>query len=219
MRKALDPAIDLATDNATPSAETREIVTPHDPNAGPVTAIRNVVIQSSLAELKAHGHYERYTPLIAPDALEQLTANVGPGWVALQLALLHYEACDKLGLSPEQFSELGAGVGDRVQDTVLVSSAKKERPDNTDPWQFEGQLHRMWPRVFQGGSVQVVKLNAKCKLLEERGFVLTRYHYYRQAHLAALRAAHTALGTSVSLLKVDSYDALRDELVVRIAWH
>jgi hypothetical protein len=56
------------------------------------------------------------------------------------------------------------------------------------------------------------------KLLEERGFQLTQYQYYRQGHLAAIRASHAALGAHITLLKVDSYNETRDELVVRVAW-
>lgn len=198
--------------------ESREIVVAHDPNAGPVTAVRNVVLQASLAELRAHGCYERYSKLVAPEVLEQLNTNIAPTWVPVELALAHYAACDELGLSAEDFAALGQGVGDRVQDTVLVSSAKKVPVEGVDLWKVEAQLHRMWPRVFQGGSVQVVKLGPKLKLLEQRGFRLTQFQYYRQAHLAAIRASHIALGAHITTLKVDSYNAARDEVVVRVAW-
>jgi hypothetical protein len=199
--------------------ETREIIVAHDPSAGPVTAVRNVVLQASLSELRAHGCYERYAQLVAPELLEQLNTNIAPAWIPVDVALAHYAACDSLGLSADELDALGQGVGDRVQETVLVSSAKKERAEGVDLWKFEAQLHRMWPRVFQGGSVQVVKLGPRLKLIEERGFRLTQYQYFRQAHLAAIRASHSALGASIALLKVDSYNAARDEVVVRVAWH
>jgi hypothetical protein len=218
MRKDPEGPIDESAARAQ-RPETREIVVAHDPGAGPVTAVRNVVLQASLAELRAHGHYERYAQLVAPEVLDELNTNIAPAWVALELALAHYAACDELQLSAEDFEKLGQSVGDRLQSTVLVSSAKKERAEGVDAWKFEAQLHRMWPRIFQGGSIQVVKVGPKAKLLEERAFRLTKYHYYRQAHLAALGASHTAIGVDLATLKVESYDATRDELVVRVAWH
>lgn len=220
MRKALEPtvAIDLTGDEGVGFAGPREIIIPHDAEAGPVTAVRNVVIQASLVELKNNGYYDRYTTLIAPDILERLRLAIAPSWIEVDLALAHYAACDNLRLTPEEFEAMGKRVGHRVQETVLVSLAKKVREAGFDLCPAVGALHRMWPRLFQGGSVQVVKVGSKEKLLELRGFALNRYHYYRQAHLAALRATYAALGTRVAQTKVVSYDAAGDELVVGVAW-
>lgn len=201
------------------SNETREILCPHDAAAGTVTAVRNVLLQASLSQLRSNGHFARYAALIDAQALEQLIAmSVAPGWIPIELALAHYEACDNLLLTPEQFATMGSAVGERVQDTLLVSSAKRAREADFDPWSAEGQLQRMWPRVFQGGSVQVVKVGPKAKLMEERGFRLNKYQYYRQSHLAAVRATHQSLGTRNVQTKVESYSAARDELVVRVSW-
>jgi len=220
MRKPVDQSapIELGDDEHRGVAEPREIVIPHDPAAGPLTAVRNVMIQASLSELKAHGHYERYARLIDPSTLEQLLASVAPSWIPVDLALAHYAACERLSLTSDEFAAMGGGVGDRVQDTVLVSHAKKVRETNFDLWAAVDSLHRMWPRVFQGGSVQIVKVGPKEKLLEQRGFVLNRFYYYRQSHVAALCATYAALGTHVTSARVVSYSQSRDEMVVRVAW-
>ena len=199
--------------------ETREILSPHDPDARPVTAVRNVILQASLTQLRDRGHYPRYAALIAAHTLEQLTAmSVAPGWVPIELALAHYEACDNLMLTREQFAEMGGGVGERVQETVLVSPAKKAREAEYDPWNATGPLNRMWARLYQGGSVQVVKVGPHDKLLEQRGFVLSQFHYFRQAQVAALKAIHAALGTRSVETKLESYSPARDELIVRVSW-
>jgi hypothetical protein len=210
---------DDADKRATNSGETREILVPHDASAGPLTAVRNVIIQASLAQLRSHGHYERYSALIAADTLAQLTSSsIAPGWIPVELAMAHYEACDNLMLSREQFAEMGNAVGERVHETVLVSSAKKARDVNYDPWSAEGPLQRMWPRLFQGGSVQTVRVGPKAKLMEERGFRLNAFHYYRQGHLAAVAATHRSLGTCDVETKVVSYSPARDELIIRVSW-
>jgi hypothetical protein len=196
----------------------REIIIPHDRAAGPVTAVRNVILQASLAELKVHGHYDRYTKVIHPGVLEQLLSYLGPGWIPLELALAHYEACEQLRLSADEFAAMGDRVGDRVQETMLVSPAKRVRQSDFDLWLAVPALHRMWRRLFQGGSVQVVKVGPKDQLLEEWGFGLTRYHYYRQGHLAVLRATRSAVGATRTTAAVVSYSAPLDELVVRIGW-
>jgi len=200
-------------------SQSREIIVPHDPAAGPVTAVRNVILQASLAQLRERGHYERYTSLVAPDILEQLLAmSIAPGWIPIELALAHYEACDSLMLTREQFAEMGNAVGERVQETVLVSSAKKTRDAEFDPWSVNAPLNRMWARLYQGGSVQVVKAGPRDKLLEQRGFQLSRCHYYRQGQAAALRAIQRAIGAPNVETKVESYSPTRDELVIRVFW-
>ena len=55
-------------------------------------------------------------------------------------------------------------------------------------------------------------------ILEEKGFGLTRYHYYREGHIAALRATYTAVGAHVLTTRVVSYSATADEMVVRVSW-
>jgi hypothetical protein len=80
----------------------REIIFPHDPTRGPVTAVRNVLLQTSLDELKAKGHYDRYVQLIAPEMLEQIQTFLAPGWVPIEIAHAHYAACERLGLTSEQ---------------------------------------------------------------------------------------------------------------------
>ncbi|HEY2733204.1 MAG TPA: hypothetical protein VGI70_04430 [Polyangiales bacterium] len=218
MSKVFDPNPRASGRLTGPIEVQGEIVLAHDPNAVPATAVRNVLIQSSLTELKATGYYDRYAALIAPEVLTELAANLGPGWIPIELALAHYEACDKMNLSAEDFALLGARVGDRVQGAVLVTSAKKKRDEDFDLWNVEAQLHRMWARLFQGGSLQVVKLGPKMKLLQARGIRLNRYHYYRQGHLAALRATHSAIGVELTTLQIASYDEANDELTVRLGW-
>jgi hypothetical protein len=219
MGKNLDSAsIHPAHDDRPERAEQREILIAHDRAARPLTAVRNVLIQASLAELKANGYYERYTKLVTPSVLEQLLSSLAPGWIPVELVVAHYEACENLKLSREELTEMGKRVGDRVQDTVLVSLAKKVREGNFDLWSAMLPLNRMWPRVFQGGSVQTVKAGPKEMVLEEWGFVLNRYPYYRHGHIAALDATYTVLGARLTGTKVVSYSAVRDELVVRIGW-
>jgi hypothetical protein len=87
-----------------------------------------------------------------------------------------------------------------------------------DLWSSVGQLHRMWPRLYQGGSVQVVKLGPKEQLLEQRGFPMNRFRYFRLAQIEALAAAYAALGAHFSRLELESYDELREEATYLLCW-
>lgn len=177
-----------------------------------------MLMQTSMSELKVHDHYDRYAKLIDPSALEQLqNATLAPGWIPVELAHAHYAACDRLQLSPEQFAAVGQRVGDRMQNVVLVSLAKKVRDADYDLWQAVGPLQRMWPRIFQGGSVQLSKVGPKEMLLEEKGFSLNQHEYYRRAHEAAVTATYSAVRSNVTA-KVLSYNAAQDEMLVHVTW-
>jgi hypothetical protein len=213
-REARGPAID---DTAN-TQRRREIVIPHGPASGPVTAVRNIVIQSSLAQLRDAGQYERYVALVPSEVLEELLSRLGPGWIPVELALAHYQACESLSMTDKELAAVGMAVGNRLQDAILVSSSKKVRDEDFDLWSSVRQLHRMWPRLYQGGSVQVVKLGPKEQLLEQRGFPMNRFRYFRLAQIKALAAAYAALGAHFSRLELDHYDPLRDEVAYHLSW-
>lgn len=209
--------VSIPTDRL-PPLEAREIIVAHDPDAGPLTAVKNVVIQSSIAQLRTHGHFERYAKLVNPAVLEQLLAEVAPSWIPIAIVDQHYEACDNLMLSDDELVQMGFGVGNRVQETSFVTSAKSSRDDDFDMWSTAGSLRRLWARLYLGGSIQVTRLGPKDKLLEQRGFSLNRHRYYRLAQVASFRASHEALGVQLTCLKIVSYSASRDEIAFRLIW-
>jgi hypothetical protein len=198
--------------------QAREIIIPRDPAAGPVTAVRMVLLQSSLNQLRSHGYFERYQSFVDQDVLALLTSEIAPGWVPVDVARAHYDACDNLLLSPEQVVAIGSDVGGHLSDAVVVSPAKKSRDSDFDIWAALGPIHRLWARVYQGGSVKVVKLGPKEQLLESFGFSLDRSHYFRYGKLAAIAQVYAGFGLQISSVKFVSYSAARDESVIRVTW-
>ena len=123
----------------------------------------------------------------------------------------------ELALSSEEIAALGGRVGGQLQG-AFVSSAKKAREKNFDLWSEIAPLHRVWGRIYQGGSVQIVKLGLKDQLTELRGFPLARYRHYRQSQNAAIATTFEGLGVHIETVKVASYNAQRGEMVIRITW-
>lgn len=193
------------------------IVFAHTAESRPVTAVKNVLVQASLAQIQTAGFYERYSKLIESQVLEQLLSSVGPGWVPIELADSHYAACDRLNLNTAELKVLGSGVGDRLQKTTLVST-KKDRQTSVDVWAELGSLHRMWDRQYQGGSVQVTQAGDQEMLIELRGFVLTRHLYFRNAMVPAIGVTFLALGVRLDSSKISKYVAARDEVTYRLSW-
>jgi hypothetical protein len=196
----------------------RENIYPHDRTRGPVTAVRNVLLQTSLNELQENGHYERYVQLIAPEKLEQLQTFLAPGWVPIEIADAHYAACNGLDLSSAQSGRLGARIGNRLQQTLFVSNAKGARDPDFDLWKVTPGLYRMWARLYQGGSVQLTRLGEHETLIGQLGFTLNRYEYYRQAQMRAIAAAYASVGTRITRFDIERYDPETHEIEFHMAW-
>jgi hypothetical protein len=72
--------------------------------------------------------------------------------------------------------------------------------------------------VFQGGSVQVVKLGPTEELIELRGFSLNQHRYFRFGNLGAVAAAHEAVGIRIESTKIVRYDSSTQDVTIHVAW-
>jgi hypothetical protein len=195
-----------------------EVVIPHEVDIKPLTAVRNTLIQSSLGLLRHKGYFDRYSENIDPQSLQELSSNLAPSWVKIELAHGHYAACDAMQLSSDELAGLAQGVGQRVGETSIVVAGAKSHADGFDLWAVLGQLHRAWKRVFQGGSVQVVKLGPTEELIELRGFSLNQHRYFRFGNLGAVAAAHEAVGIRIESTKIVRYDSSTQDVTIHVAW-
>lgn len=194
-----------------------EVIIPHDAVVRPITAVRNSVVQGSLAMLRHLGLYERYVEHIDPAILQEISTNLGPHWMPVEVAHAHYRACDDMALSTEELEKMGQVAGQLARKTSIVV-ATPEQNASFDLWDNAGRMQRVWKRLYQGGSVQVVKLGPATGLLEFRQFALQQYYYYRHACLAALRGAHEALGLEIEASRIVRYDPKTHDVTMRLDW-
>lgn len=163
------------------SAALREVVVPHNDRVVPVTMVRSMLLQSSLAALRQKGYLDAYLAKLEQPYHEQLLSSAGPGWSPIELACAHYRACEALGLGQSELFDLGYAVGERLESTFLVTAGKTLRGAGVTPWTVIAPLHRMGTRVFQGGSGQITKVGPKDLVIELRGTVLSQFEYFRIA--------------------------------------
>ena len=200
-------------------AETFEIIVPHDPARRELTAVRRVLIQSSLAELKTLGVYERYCASMDPSVLAEMTSLVGPGWVPLEFVLAHYEACDQLQLDDEPIRAAGSRTAENVQRALLANGVQAGDPGLMElPWSMLGAFARMGKRVYEGSSSQYVKIGRKRLLIENVGNPLYGFRYYRIAHAGFIHAAFGKLGVKVVDVSLAPYQSAGAVMETRITW-
>jgi hypothetical protein len=200
------------------SLQNAEVLIPHEAGFQPLVAVRNTLIQASLGEVRDAGYYERYAMHVPADVLAELSSNLGPSWVPIELADAHYAACDAMRLTEDELRRIGEAVGVRVRQTSVVVPDKKDKDGRVDPFAIVPQLYRVWKRVYQGGSVQVTKIGPAAELIELRGFSLNRHHYFRFANLAASVGVHEAVGVRIETAKILSYDASSHDVVIQLRW-
>jgi hypothetical protein len=121
-------------------------------------------------------------------------------------------------LTDAELRRVGEAVGVRVRQTSVVVAGKKVACENVDVFGMSGQLHRVWKRVYQGGSVQIVKIGPAEELIEFRGFSLNRHHYFRFANVAAIVGVHEAIGARIETAKILRYDAATHDVVIQLSW-
>jgi hypothetical protein len=194
-----------------------EVFIPHEAETHPLTAVRNSVLQASLTLLRQGGLYERYAELVEPAVLHRISTNVAPYWVPIEVVDEHYRACDAMALSAEELASLGRASGELVRKTSIVIA----QPDGNaafDVWQNVPRMHRAWKRLYQGGSVQIVKLGDTEQLIEFRGYSLHRHRYYRHGCVAAIRSVRESVGMQIRLIQIVRYDPGTHDVTIHLTW-
>lgn len=154
----------------------------------PVSQVRSTLIQSSLKQLRASGHFDAYERRLPREKRAAVLETLGPTWLSIDIALAHYKACDELQLSTSELLKIGEGVGSRMSSTLISTLTRVAKLSGITPWQFYGQLERFWKRAFIGGAVSLKRLGPTESLIEVRGVALCRYAYFRHGFTGVINA-------------------------------
>jgi hypothetical protein len=168
--------------------------------------------------LKRHGNYERWLSLVHPRYRDIIVESIAPSWLPVEVALAHYRACDALELSPRDMLDVGLGVGERLQGTLIQVAVRMARTGGATPALGVICVQRIWPRLFIGGSFQAELVGPKDLRLEVRSTVLTGSSYFRGSMPGNLLAAMRVLELRAPHVKQLPYDAQRDVYRVLMSW-
>jgi hypothetical protein len=156
----------------------------------PTTSFRSTWLVSSLETLRAHDLVERYFELLPAEHEPAMRSIIAGAWVPIDLAIAHYETCDRLGLTPGEQLRIAREVTGRSQSTVLSFATSLARGVGATPWTALGHFQRLWDRMFEGGGVAVYKLGPKEVRIEMLGCRLAHVQYFR----AGLRGVVLGVG-------------------------
>lgn len=182
------------------------------------STIRSTVLQSSLASLRARGHFAAWSALIDPVHRTAIVESLAPGWMPMEIALAHYEACEAMRLPMSEQTALGEAVGDRIQGSFLATLMRTARAAGYNPLVLLRQFDRLWARVFQGGSVQLTLTGPKDLDIELRGLPLCRIPYFRVGFCGVVRAGIAFSGVKTSIVRAQAYSPQSQAFVMHAAW-
>jgi len=198
--------------------ELREIIIPHSAPVRAATHVRSTLIQSSIATLRAAGHFDRYASLLAPDVRAPILESIAPAWLPIELGEAHYQACDLLELREEQLVAIGEAVGDRMQGAFMETLTRAGRAMGVTPWLLLKRFDVLWGRLFQGGSIELTKAGPKDLSIEIRGAAVLRFAYFRRAFCGVVRAGYKYVGARAAYVQMARWDPQTLRFVMRAAW-
>jgi hypothetical protein len=196
----------------------REVIIAHLTPLRPASHVRSTLLQSSLNFLRERGHYDAYLRIVSPEYRDTIVSSLAPGWLPIEVGVAHYRACDALPLSPEQRIAIGESVGDRIQGTFMRTLVQTARSAGVTPWLLFKRFDRMWERLFQGGSVEVVQVGPKDLTVEVRGAQVSQFGYFRTAFTGVVRAGFKFVGVRAAYVNESPWDGANDRYVMRAAW-
>jgi hypothetical protein len=136
---------------------------------------------SSQATLREHGLFDRYSQNLPTELREEILHIAAPAWLPIGVGMVHYKACDDLGLSDDDVVAMAERVGRHRDGTFLGVALNLARGVGVTPLTLVEQLPRIWARAFMGGTAGSAQLGPKEFRLEVAGWPCLRLPYCRHA--------------------------------------
>jgi hypothetical protein len=120
-----------------------------------MTGMRGTNFIAGRRWLREQGLEARYLNALSTSVREAVLAADATAWLAMDVAVPHYESLDALGLSYEQRLEFGASVSRNINGVVLNTIARLAGSAGLSPFVPLSRAARLFARNFRGGAVGV----------------------------------------------------------------
>jgi hypothetical protein len=161
---------------------TLEAVVPLELPVPPVTHMRTTVVSTSLLSLRDQGLAEKHRALLSPEMRATLDSLELGSWIPIDVAVRHFEACDRLGLTQADIENVSRRTFARLRGTTLSTIVTLAKVIGVTPWLPISQTDRIFRRVHLGGGVGAWKIGPKEALIEIHGDPLLEIPYYAHAN-------------------------------------
>ena len=131
--------------------------------------------------MRAIGRWDDYVAALPEAQRDLILGAVAGTWMPVEIAALHYAACDSLGLSPDVIAANGRRTFEAIGGTLFGTILRMVKAAGVTPWTFIEQLPRFWARSYDGGGIEIVKLGPKEARARVVACALLDSPYFRHA--------------------------------------
>jgi hypothetical protein len=153
------------------------------------TRFRSTWLGSSVQALRERGLQDRYFAVLAPEFREVVRSSVAGVWLPIDVAVAHYDACDRLELPMREVVQIGFDVTKHIRNTTIQTMVRLASNAGATPWTILERAGVLWGRAFEGSGISVVKLGPKEARFEVAGWPVSRSMYCRTAFRGILTAS------------------------------
>jgi hypothetical protein len=181
------------------------------------TQFRSTWLTSSVRAIKDRGRWDEYLSYLPGQHHQAIEDTVAGTWLPSEVAVAHYEACDKLHFTQLELIAIGRDVHDHANASVLSLLVKLAGGAGVTPWNAFSQFNRLWSRVWVGGGVGVFRLGPKEARMEIVGWACSRSTYIRHAFRGVTVAMLEMFCTKAYVQDLPAY-CTASTLGYRCAW-
>jgi hypothetical protein len=183
----------------------------------PAEHIRSTIILAAVNALKERGRFEAWSAALDPVSREALTNVIAGSWVPVEIAMVHYRACDSLGLAHDEIVGIGQSVGTSAHGNLFHVLKKVVTTIGATPWTLAEHYERLWTRAFDGGGFRIMRAGPKDSSIEVQRVPMSSSSYFRAA-FCGVNLAALNLVTTKCYARVSTISRARDGFTIRIAW-
>jgi hypothetical protein len=181
------------------------------------THVKGMWLAAAVRSLRVHGHGDAYLQNLGAKYRDIIVHTTMNDWHPLDVLLAHYDACERLDLSPVDILEIGRESTRHAQGGVIGLTARLAASTLVTPWTILPQFQRFWDRFFRGGGVAVYEVGPKEARVEIAGFPGCRYRYCNIATRGVVRNALELFCTRVYATDIPSLTT-PNGMGMRVAW-
>lgn len=178
-----------------------------------VSEVRGSLIASSLESLRDLGLFDNYFSHLPLEHRDAILYVLAASWVPVELANVHYAACDAMGLTEAQLDLVGNKVSHRIMNTFLGTLLRTTRVIAAPVRVPLKHYPRLWDRLLRGGGCTVYMRGGCEARIESRGVPMFQYRYFRIAYAGLIRGAAMMFRSNVrARIRTVADDALTIEV-------
>ncbi len=170
-----------------------------------------------LASIEAAGLLDAYTAVSPPDVRTAIQSAIAGMWIPVDIAVAHYLACDRMGVSSDTAAKLGRSTFARTKGLLLGTAVAVARGAGVTPWSLLQHGQRFWLRGNDGGGVRVLKVGPKEARVDIVGSPLWESRYFRAAY-RGLVAALVQLVAQAAFAHEIPGGTSNTSIAVRVQW-